>query len=144
MENEKNIENTKSIRQDPYIKGLLERLPENIRKTFTDEQLFGLKTAMGANRGRRHPVDLRGNLGFWRWSYYYIFLAGRERREMTRREIRMAITAKIIFWLTFLCLSTVLGWLVLYIIKTVSGVDLISIQGPGIWAWLKTNLLKGS
>lgn len=144
MQDEKNIEQTKSIRQDPYVKGLLERLPEHIRKTFTDEQLFELKTAMGANRGRRHPVDLRGNIGFWRWSFYYIFLAGRERRDLSRREIRMAKVAKLVFWGSFLCFSTLLGLLVLYLLKSAFGIDLIPDHSLGIWGWFKMNVLQKS
>lgn len=105
-------------------------------------QLFELKTAMGANRGRRHPVDLRGNIGFWCWSFYYIFLAGRERRDLSRREIRMAKFAKLIFWGSFLCFSTLLGLLVLYLIKSAFGIDLIPDHSLGIWGWFKMNVLQ--
>ena len=48
-----------SIRLDPKIKGLLDRIPEGFDKDFTDEQLIGLNIALGKRSWRDHPIDFR-------------------------------------------------------------------------------------
>ena len=126
MEDHKPKESTKDIKQDPFIKGLLERIPEKVRNTFSDEQLSCLKIAMGAQRGQRHPVDIRGRLNMKLWRYYYVFLAGKERRHISRQEKRQARLAKFFLGSAFLIFSTLLGLLVLYLAHAAFGIDLIS------------------
>ncbi len=123
-------EYSKDIREDPHIKGLLDRIPEKVRTSFTDEQLNYLKIAMGAQRGNRHPVDIRGRLNFKLWRYYYVLLLGHDRRERSRNEKHMSKGAKFFFWCTFLLFSTALGWLVLcllrFLVYTGFGADFIA------------------
>jgi len=52
-----------SIRLDPKIKGLLDRIPEGFDKDFTDEQLMGLNIALGKRSWRDHPIDFRHSIG---------------------------------------------------------------------------------
>jgi len=110
-------EYSKDIREDPHIKGLLDRIPEKVRSSFSDEQLNCLKIAMGAQRGGRHPVDIRGRMNFKLWRYYYVLLLGHDRREQLRNEKHMSKGAKFLFWCTFLLFSTALGWLILCFIR---------------------------
>ena len=132
----------KDIRQDPFIQGLLDRMPDTMCNDFSDEHLRCLKNAMGAHRGSRHKVDIRGAFGLWNWKYYYVFLLGRERRDLTRREIRMARTAKAVFWFSFLFFSTLLGLVVLYLLKSALGINLLPNYSLGLWGWFKTHVLS--
>jgi hypothetical protein len=68
------------MEHDPFIKGLKERLPDDLKDSFTKEQLMALKVAFGARQWGQHPLDLRGTFKLWRWRYYFVLLAGRNRR----------------------------------------------------------------
>ncbi|HIJ79483.1 MAG: hypothetical protein OEY01_11535 [Desulfobulbaceae bacterium] len=131
-----------SIRQDPFVKGLMARLPEAERDSFSDNQLLALKVAMGARQWGRHIFDQRGTIGFWRWRYYYVFIGGRERRELSRRQKEMARQAQVIFLALFFTFSTLLGLLILYLIKSALGINLIPGFSLGIWGWFKGEFLN--
>ncbi|WP_299200247.1 3-phosphoshikimate 1-carboxyvinyltransferase [uncultured Amphritea sp.] len=127
--------------KDWFEEGLLKRLPEDIRHTFTQEQLSALKIAFGARKWGKHPVDIRGTLKIWSWRYYFVILLGRNRRELSRAEKKTAAFIQAFFLLTFLTVSTLLGLLTLYLIKSAAGIDLFPGFSLGIWGWFKTNIL---
>ncbi|MEW6594393.1 MAG: 3-phosphoshikimate 1-carboxyvinyltransferase [Thermodesulfobacteriota bacterium] len=132
----------KDIRQDPCIRGLLDRMPEKVAHSLSDEQLCCLRNALGAHRGSRHKVDLRGSFGLWRWRYYYVFLAGRERRHLSRKELRMARTAKLVFVASFLLFSTLTGVVIVYLLKSALGINLLPKHSLGLWGWFKAHVLQ--
>lgn len=135
MEDHDIAEHSKDIREDPFIKGLLDRIPEKVSVTFSDEQLSHIKVACGAQRGQRHPVDIRGKLNLKLWRSYYVFLMGRDRRHISRKEKRMGNGAKFFFWCAFLFFSIVLGWMVLFLARFLVhagfGIDFIA-NAPSI------------
>ena len=116
----------KDIRHDPMIAGMLERVPEKVAATFSDEQLFSLKAALGAHRGHRHPFDVRGSFGLGRWRWYYVFLAGRNQRRSLRLEGRCNRLAVAIFWTIFLLLALLGGLALLALLKWGFGIDLLA------------------
>jgi hypothetical protein len=69
------------IDQDPFIRGLKQRLPEHLRESFSEEQLDALRGVFGARSWVRHRVDLRGTVRFWRDRYYFAIVAGRNKRS---------------------------------------------------------------
>jgi hypothetical protein len=88
-----------------------------------------------------HGLDLRWTLNLWHWHYYFVVLAGRNRRTLTRREreVRRMALAALLF--VVLSISTLLGILVLYLAKSAMGIDLIPGFSFGIWGWFKQELL---
>jgi len=136
-----NPETSSSISSDPFIKGLLARVPQENRDSFSDAQLLSLKIALSGRKWGRHAVDVRGTFGVWRWKYYYVLVCGREQRALTRRQENIARTVNALFMLTFLSFSVLLGLLVLYLIKSALGIDLIPGFSLGIWGWFKDLLL---
>ena len=62
------------LHDDPAIRSLLERMPEGIQNTFTDEQLVHLKIAIGARQWGNHAVDQR--LLNYLNTVIYVLLAG--------------------------------------------------------------------
>ncbi|WP_206208652.1 hypothetical protein [Vogesella mureinivorans] len=72
-------------------------MPQDIADTFTEAQLASLRLALGARSWGRHAVDVRGTVVFWRWRYYYVFLLGRNRRELTRREKQLSLLLQAVF-----------------------------------------------
>ncbi|NJD07896.1 MAG: VanZ family protein, partial [Methylococcaceae bacterium] len=67
------------LREDPFVRNLLTRLPEESKDSFSDEQLQALKLALGGRNWSSHLLDWRWTLAFWRWHYYFVFLAGHNR-----------------------------------------------------------------
>lgn len=125
------------IHHDPFVKGLLARIPADIAASFSAEQLLGLKMGLGTRHWKIHPLDFRGTLKVWRWQYYYVLVAGRERRALTRAEIRGAYYLKVLFGFVFILGCTLLGLLVLYLVKSAMGIDLFPGFSLGIWGWFK-------
>jgi hypothetical protein len=126
-----------NLQQDPAIRSLLERMPKNIQSTFTDEQLAHLKIAIGARQWGNHTVDCRGVVKFFKYRYYYVFLAGRNRRELSAKEQKIARFTQAVFLsiaATFIILFTLL---VLYLVKSALGIDIFDGYSFGVWSWFK-------
>ncbi len=129
-----------NIKNDPFVRELLERLPASDRDSFSDRQLAALKNTLGSRRlWNRHAVDLRGGFSFWTWRYYFVILGGRERRRLTKRDVRMmrSITAFVLS--LFLVVSMLFGLLILYLIKSALGINLLEGYSLGIWSWFNEN-----
>lgn len=122
-----------TIRHDYFIRNLLAKLPAESRDTFTDAQLTGLKAAFGGRVWGVHAIDIRHSLKFWRWHYYFVFLAGRNRRELSRREENLARLATATVLAIFIIVSTLFGLLMLYLVKSALGIDLIPGFSLGMW-----------
>lgn len=135
--------NDQSISNQPAIKKLLSRMPEEVASSFTDEQLTHLLTAVGSRKWGKHKVDLRGTvqLPIYRWRFYYVFLAGINYKKRSRQEKRMSLLITTIISSLLLMLCAALGVLVLYLIKSALGIDLFPGFSLGIWDWFKETFL---
>lgn len=129
------------MQTDPFIEGLKDRLPDDLKESFTHEQLAALKIAFGARKWGQHPVDLRGTLRFWRWRYYFVFLAGRNKRDLSRREQDLSRIATAFAVASFLLFATLLGLVILYLIKSALGIDIFPNYSLGLWGWFKTQFI---
>lgn len=124
------------IRQDPAIQKLLERMPSEVQQSFTEAQLSYLRVALGARQWGKHKLDLRGTLGLGSWRYYYVLVAGRNKRS-EHRSHKAGLLVKAVLVSVLLIISTVLGLLLLYLLKSALGIDLFSDFSLGIWGWFK-------
>jgi|TARA_R110002072_G_scaffold19727_2_gene72782 hypothetical protein len=126
-----------NLQQDPAIRSLLERMPKNIQSTFTDEQLAHLKIAIGARQWGNHTVDCRGVVKFFKYRYYYVFLAGRNRRELSAKEQKIARFTQAVFLSLAVTFTILLTLLVLYLVKSALGIDIFEGYSFGVWSWFK-------
>lgn len=124
------------IRQDPAIQKLLERMPSEVQQSFTEAQLSYLRVALGARQWGKHKLDLRGTLGLGSWRYYYVLVAGRNKRS-EHRSHKAGLLVKAVLVSLLLIISTALGLLLLYLLKSALGIDLFSDFSLGIWGWFK-------
>ncbi len=131
----------KKITQDPFIKEFLSKLPTAQKTSFSDEQLQAVKIAFGARTWGVHSVDLRGTFKLLRWRYYYVVLAGRNYRSLSRLEQQTYRAAEVMFISLFILISTLFGLLVIYLIKSAMGIDLFPGFSLGIWGWFKDAFL---
>lgn len=54
--------------------------------TFPPEQLEALKKVYNQRASREHPVDLRLSIPFISRGFYFVLLAGKEKRQKQRRK----------------------------------------------------------
>ena len=127
------------IKEEPDVQHMLERMPKNVADSFTDDQLFHLNTALAGRRWGSHKVDLRGTIGLLRSRYYFVLLAGRDKRDLSRTEGRIGKLVMAAVIALFLCVSLVLGLVLLYILKSWLGINLFEGFSLGLWDWLKGN-----
>ncbi|MGF1762804.1 hypothetical protein [Aliivibrio kagoshimensis] len=125
------------IRSDPFVQKLLSRMPDEVSNSFTEKQLTCLLTSLGSRRWGRHKVDVRTTVGFFHWRYYFVFLFGRNRRELSRLEERVSLLAKAVMLTTALLFVL----LVVYLLKSAAGIDLFPGFSLGIWGWFKGEYL---
>ena len=114
-------------------------MPNNVANSFTDTQLMHLKLAIGARQWGKHKVDFRGTfpVPFVRSKIYYVFLMGRNHRDLTRKEQVISALTIALFVTVFIAVSVLFGILVLYLIKSALGIDIFKDFSFGIWSWFK-------
>ena len=124
------------IKEEPNVQHMLERMPKNVADSFTDDQLFYLNAALAGRRWGSHKVDVRGTIGLLRSRYYFVLLAGRDKRDLSRTESRIGKLVMAAVVALFLCVSLVLGLVLLYILKSWLGINLFEGFSLGLWDWL--------
>ncbi len=127
--------------EDQVLQPLLARLPGHVRDSFSEEQLAYLKLALGARKWGRHAIDWRPTIKWFRHRYYFVFLAGRDRRTLSRGERQIGLMLQAGFLTVLLTFSTLLGLLALYLAKSAAGIDLVPGFSLGIWSWFKSSFL---
>ena len=132
----------RNIKNDPVISRLLEKMPDKVADSFNEEQLSHIRNAIGAREWGKHKLDIRGTIKFFKWRYYYVVLAGRNRRSLSDAEVRFAALVNAAFFAAFLLVSILLGLIVLYLIKSALGINLIDGWSLGLWGWFKSNILN--
>lgn len=129
------------IRSDSAIQNLLERMPKDIQDSFSEAQLSHLRVALGARSWGNHKVDIRSTFKLFKYRYYYVFVAGRNRRELSRQEKQFALMVQALFVSGFIIFSALFGIFVLYIIKSALGIDIFPNFSFGVWSWFKETFL---
>ncbi len=136
--------------RDPFIVGMLKRIPVDSRGSFTDDQLLALKIALSGRKWGKHAVNLRGAFGIWNWRYYYVIVGGRERRDLSPSEKRTARFANAVLLSLIFTFSFLIGLVILYFFKSALGINLFSgshfdiIPGTGsdgAWNWFRKTFL---
>ncbi len=127
------------IKEEIAIKNLLSRMPDDVADSFSDLQLMHLKLAVGAREWGRHKVDFRGTLALplAHSRIYYVFLMGRNHRELSRKEKMVSNYMLAMIIALFIMFSVLLGILILYLAKSAAGIDLIPGFSFGVWNWFK-------
>ena len=126
-----------ALERDPFIIGLKERLPEEVRNSFTEQQLAGLRSAFATRPWGRHKVDVRGTFSVWSNQYYFVLVGGRNKRSLSRAQRNLSLAAKAGAITLFLFFSVLLGLVVLYLLKSALGINLLPNFSLGLWDWFK-------
>lgn len=132
------VDEMAKITSDPAIRSLLDRMPKAVQKSFTEEQLSHLKIAIGARQWGNHKIDSRGVVKFFKYRYYFVFLAGRNRRELSENEKKVAWIFQVVFISLFTLIFVIVIGLILYIMKSALGINLFDHFSLGIWHSFKS------
>ena len=127
-----------TIYEDPAIVNLLEKVPDHVKASFTEEQLSYLRNAVASRQWRSHAIDVRGTIPWFKYRYYYVFIAGKNKRDLSRAELKASRFMNAFLLVCFLTASSLLGLLVLYLIKSALGINLFEGFSLGIWDWFKS------
>ena len=108
-----------------------------MRESFTEEQLEAIKQALCTRSWGKHSVDLRGTVKFWHRRYYFVFLAGRNYRQLSRLEQELSLLGKATVLAVILLACGLVGLLLLYLLKSALGIDIFPDYSFGVWTWFK-------
>jgi hypothetical protein len=116
---------------DPYIEGILHKVPEKVARELTPEQWEGFREALRRTRDNpRHVLDVRFVLPLYFTRLYCIFIFGKDVRERVqhvlierRKRVFSALGALVLASCFVGLVALVLA--ILYVLKTVAGIDLI-------------------
>ncbi|WP_166425895.1 3-phosphoshikimate 1-carboxyvinyltransferase [Paraglaciecola sp. 20A4] len=127
------------IKDEPAMRKLLERMPDPIAESFTNDQLLHLKIALGARQWGKHKVDFRGTvaLPFVPSKIYYVLLMGKNHRDLSRTEKAVSAFTVTLFVSLFIFICVLVGLLVIYLLKSALGINLFENFSLGIWSWFK-------
>ncbi|MCQ4320608.1 3-phosphoshikimate 1-carboxyvinyltransferase [Pseudomonas stutzeri] len=123
--------------QDPFVVGLKQRLPAELRETFTPQQLDALRNAFANRSWARHKLDLRGTFSLWSNQYYFVLVGGRNKRSPSRAQRSLSLAAKAGAITAFLFFSLLVGLVALYLVKSALGINLLPNYSLGLWDWFK-------
>jgi hypothetical protein len=126
------------IEDDPAIKNLLARMPESIKNSFSEDQLYHLRNAVASRQWGSHTVDYRTTFKIFTRRYYLVFLMGHNIRVISRGQIKRQLLLNALLVSVFICFSIVIGLTILYLIKSALGIDLFEDFSLGIWTWFKS------
>ena len=129
--------NRELLMSDKYVHKLLKQMPESMQNSFSNDQLESLSKVMGSSSWKRHKLDIRSSISLLSYRYYYVFIAGRDQREMSRKEVRFKRLISLTLFSLFITFSILLGLLTLYLIKSAMGINLFPHFSLGIWSWFK-------
>jgi hypothetical protein len=121
------------IEEDPAIVNLLDSMPAAVKNSFNEVQLTHLRNAVVSRQWGNHNIDVRGTFSLFNFRYYYVFLAGKNLRSLSRSETGRSRVINAMLFSTLLTLTLGLGLLFLYLLKSALGIDLFPDHSLGIW-----------
>jgi len=130
-----------SIRDDPFICDFLAKLPVSASSSFSDEQLIALKAALAGRTWGVHTVDIRRTVKIWHWQYYFVFLFGRNRRSLSRKQLELSRFFGFLLLAFFIVLFACFVLMVVYLLKSALGFDFFPGYSFGVWSWFKNEFL---
>jgi len=116
---------------DAFTHHVYESIDANVRATLTPTQVHAIETAIRANKPyQKHPFDFRGVIPLFFFRMYFVLLMGRDKRKPTRdkeahRRHKTALGSALLSVYVILCMLLPIGFLALYVLKSLMGIDLI-------------------
>lgn len=130
---------------DPFLERFFARIPQDVAASFDDDQLLAIKKAFAESSSRTHSLDIRLSVPLLFKRFYFVVIAGPERRTKARRVRQqpgnksIGVT-NVVFSLSVLAV-TLLGLAgAAYVVKSAFGIDLVADTSLGLWTEIKTQV----
>ena len=116
-----------SSKTDPFVQQFFARIPPKTATTFTDTQLAALKQVFKDRISKRHAVDIKLSMPFFK-GFYIVLLLGKEKRS--KKRLQAAISQPVNSFLLTISGLVLISFLLgsLYIFKMTSGMNLFPNQ----------------
>ena len=128
--------NRETIQKDnTKVTELLNSMDENIAQSFNYKQRKALNKSLNMRDWRKHSIDFRPTIALplFPWSFYLVFLAGANKRELTNGERFIAFFMFFVVIFMFGLLAICVGLISIYLLKSWLGIDLFPNESLGIW-----------
>lgn len=115
---------------DAFTGAFIRQLDPKVREGLSPEQWEAILDALrGSSPQRRHAIDLRGVISLYFARYYFVILAGRDRRIYTQiveceRRQQAVFAAKLVFLAIILSPVILVILVFFYLLKSSLGIDL--------------------
>ncbi|WP_037434075.1 hypothetical protein [Simiduia agarivorans] len=125
---------------DPFTQHVFSQLDPKVFASLNLVQLEALRVAISASApGKQHPVDIRLTPSLYFARFYVVLLMGRDRRSSTRnredaRLRHMSGMSLAVMLYLLLVIAIPLALVLLYLLKSFAGIDLLPDQHA--WEWL--------
>lgn len=117
------------------VKELLNGMDATVAASFTYKQRKALQKSINNHDWQQHKVDFRPTLAipFLPWSFYLVFLAGTNKRQLLQSERFIGFTLFLImvFFIGLIVIACV--FFLLYLIKSWLGLDFFPNTSLGLW-----------
>lgn len=112
----------------PFVQEFFARIPPKTATTFTDTQLAALKQVFKERISKRHAVDIKLSMPFFKQGFYIVLLLGKEKRAKKRLQaaISQPVNSILLTISGLVLITSLLGSL--YIFKMTSGMNLFPNQ----------------
>lgn len=135
--------NRETIQKDnTKVTELLNSMDENIAQSFNYKQRKALNKSLNMRDWRKHSIDFRPTIALplFPWSFYLVFLAGANKRELTNGERFIAFFMFFVVIFMFGLLAICVGLISIYLLKSWLGIDLFPNESLGLWDQFKAYL----
>jgi hypothetical protein len=121
---------------------LLSSMDKDIAESFSYKQRKALKKSLNMRDWRKHRIDFRPTLAvpLFPWSFYLVFLAGANKRDLTYAERFIAFFMFFIVIFMFGLVAVCFALVLIYLLKSWLGIDLFPNESLGLWDQFKTYL----
>lgn len=138
-------ENAEPAPDSAFVTRFRTRMPDVVARSFDEDQLRAIVSAFGTRRWKRHSIDMRITLPFLGRHFYFVVLGGPERRSPVRRQADrathpLATLGNTMFAVIFFGSLLISVFVVLYLIKSVLGIDLNHQYSLGLYADIKNQI----
>ncbi|PSU26848.1 hypothetical protein CTM97_20500 [Photobacterium phosphoreum] len=137
------LPNKYSDQEQAIITRFFKSIPKDLCASLSNDQVKAIEAAIVTNTVRTgHCVDLRPTIGFGKWHYYAVLLAGRDRRSDKRKNGSLSLLCKslgIVVGAILLFMSAVLT---MYLIKSALGIDIFKHFSFGVWDAFRNTFLS--
>lgn len=72
---------------DAFTESVIDRIDKDVRTSLTRKQIAAIRNAISLQKpNNKYSIDTRGILPLFFARYYFVFLMGRDRRNVTQRS----------------------------------------------------------